>query len=92
MTTVPTDSGFVIFDCDIGNDDAWALIMLIKGESLMQKLFKNSLIDNSRTYRILGVTCVRGNTDVDNGVKNALRVLDSVDRLDVSRNSKKEEE
>lgn len=80
-----TNGGYVVYDCDIGNDDAWGLLMLIKGEELFNKL---SFVGEEQTirepYKILGVTCVQGNTDVDNGVKNALRVLDSVDRLDVS--------
>ena len=81
--------GFVIYDCDIGTDDAWGLLMLIKGERLFQSLAATMTDDNSNrslpnSYKILGITCVQGNTDVDNCAKNALRVLDTVDRLDVS--------
>ncbi|XP_037937927.1 inosine-uridine preferring nucleoside hydrolase-like [Teleopsis dalmanni] len=70
---------YVVFDCDIGTDDAWALIMLVKGESLSEKVLSNG----PGKYKILGVTCVHGNTDVDNGTNNALRVLDSLDRNDI---------
>lgn len=80
--------GFVIYDCDIGTDDAWGLLMLIKGEKLFQTLASKSVENHKsllpNSYKILGITCVQGNTDVDNCAKNALRVLDSVDRLDVS--------
>ena len=82
--------GFVIYDCDIGTDDAWGLLMLIKGERLLQTMADKMTDDNSskslpNSYQILGITCVQGNTDVDNCARNALRVLDSVDRLDVSK-------
>lgn len=66
-----TDDNYVVFDCDIGTDDAWALIMLIKAENELKK------------FKTLGVTCVFGNTDVDNVAKNAIRVLDSLDRTDI---------
>ncbi|KNC20808.1 hypothetical protein FF38_11268 [Lucilia cuprina] len=80
--------GFVIYDCDIGIDDAWGLLMLIKGEQLFRKLSQNVKIDVERerlpdVYKILAITCVQGNTDVDSCAQNALRVLDSVDRLDI---------
>lgn len=80
--------GYVVYDCDIGNDDAWGLLMLIKGEKLFRKLALTRDHDEKMTsrepYKILGITCVQGNTSVDNCAKNALRVLESVDRLDVS--------
>lgn len=48
----------VIFDCDIGCDDAVALIALLLNENI----------------DVLGITCVRGNIPVDDVVKNALKV------------------
>lgn len=84
-----TAGGYVVYDCDIGNDDAWGLLMLIKGERLFHKLSLTGQqfegISSRRPYKILGITCVQGNTTVDNCAKNALRVLESVDRLDVSK-------
>jgi purine nucleosidase len=61
----------VIVDTDPGTDDALALYMLLAAE-------KKNLI------KLLAVTCVSGNTDVHNGTRNALRVLQSINRLDVS--------
>jgi inosine-uridine nucleoside N-ribohydrolase len=61
----------VIVDTDPGTDDALALYMLLAAE-------KKNLI------KILAVTCVGGNADVHNGTRNALRVLQSINRLDVS--------
>lgn len=89
--------GYVIYDCDIGIDDAWGLLMLIKSEQFFNKLTLCGAgaggggCDKEETpkkipaeaFKILGITCVQGNTDVDNCARNALRVLDSVDRLDI---------
>lgn len=65
---------YIIFDTDMGPDDAWALIMLLKASTL-------------RDYKIIGITCVNGNTDIDNCAINTLRVLEVVNRTDVSENS-----
>lgn len=61
----------IIFDTDMGPDDAWALIMLLKAEKF-------------RDYRVRGITCVHGNTDTENAAKNTLRVLEMINRTDVS--------
>lgn len=63
-------SNLVIYDTDMGTDDAWALFMLLKAE---QKY----------NLKIMGVTLVQGNTSLENVAVNALRVLSSADRLDV---------
>ncbi|XP_016987867.1 pyrimidine-specific ribonucleoside hydrolase RihA [Drosophila rhopaloa] len=65
----------VVFDCDIGSDDAWALAMLLRGEEL-------SLPEGKR-YKLVAITCVQGNTDVENGAQNALRILKLLERRDV---------
>lgn len=64
----------IIADVDVGIDDAWALFMLLKAETAAHPL----------EHRLLGVTCVKGNVDVDQVVTNVLRVLQVADRPDVS--------
>lgn len=65
-----SNSELVIFDTDMGTDDAWALYMLLKAEI-------------KYNVKVCGVTIVHGNTSLENAAENALRVLSSVDRLDV---------
>lgn len=60
----------VVIDCDPGNDDAWAIISLLKAE----KRFG---------IQLKAITVVSGNTNVDNGSLNALLTLETFDRLDV---------
>lgn len=62
---------YVIFDTDMGADDAWALQMILKAEKLYQNV------------KILAITTVNGNTTPDNAVKNTYRILDGVSRTDV---------
>lgn len=62
----------VIYDTDMGTDDAWALFMLLKAEK-------------KYNIKVLGVTVVQGNTSLDNATENTLRVLKAADRLDVSQ-------
>ena len=57
----------VIFDCDIGTDDAVALTSLI-------------LADN---VDVIGVTCVHGNQPVEYTTDNALRLLHFLGRDDI---------
>lgn len=61
----------VIVDCDAGTDDAVALIILIAAHK-------------AKELEIIGVTCVGGNTYVDNVVCNVVRTLEVCDTLDVS--------
>lgn len=61
----------VIFDCDPGADDCWALFMLIRGEEKFN-------------IKIIGITCTYGNTSLDNGAKNVMRILEIMKRTDVS--------
>lgn len=61
----------VIIDVDAGSDDAIALLMLIAAHK-------------RGDVELMGITCVAGNTNVDNVAINVLRVLGAVKALDVS--------
>ncbi|XP_046403864.1 uncharacterized protein C1683.06c-like [Ischnura elegans] len=60
----------VMVDVDAGSDDAHALLMLLAA-------------DKREEIKLMGVTCVNGNTSLKNVCINVLRILRSVDRLDV---------
>lgn len=60
----------VILDVDVGTDDAWAILMALNNES-------------KANFKVRAITCVFGNAAVDYIGKNVLRVLDTVNRLDV---------
>ena len=59
----------MIIDCDPGVDDAVAIMMALSQPSV----------------NLLGLTCVGGNTPIDNVLRNALRVLRLCERTDVRR-------
>lgn len=61
----------VIIDVDTGVDDAWALAMIIKAE-------------RTHGVRVLAITTVNGNTDLENATRNTVRVLETLHRTDVS--------
>lgn len=54
-------------DVDCGVDDAQAIMLVLAAPNA----------------ELLGVTCVHGNTDVEQVCKNTLRVLEACKRLDV---------
>lgn len=60
----------VIVDCDTGNDDAWAIISLLRAEQNLN-------------YKVIAITCVDGNTTVDHSALNNLLILQTLDRLDI---------
>lgn len=60
----------VILDVDVGTDDAWAILLALNNESKCN-------------FKVRAITCVFGNSTVDYIGKNVLRVLDTVNRLDV---------
>lgn len=60
----------VIVDCDSGNDDAWAIISLLRAE-------------HKSNYKIIALTCVNGNTTVNHSALNNLLILETLNRLDL---------
>lgn len=67
-----TETKYVIFDTDMGSDDAWALQMFLKAEKHL------------KTIKVVAITAVNGNTTTENVIKNTYRILDGLDRTDVS--------
>lgn len=59
----------LIIDVDTGVDDAWALFVLLSSRR--------------KDLEILGITCVQGNTTVDNICRNTLHVLETAGRSEV---------
>ncbi|KAG8442470.1 hypothetical protein GDO86_011312 [Hymenochirus boettgeri] len=57
----------LLIDVDCGTDDAQAIMMAIAAPNV----------------QILGITCVEGNTSLDNVCKNVLRVLKLCNRIDI---------
>jgi inosine-uridine nucleoside N-ribohydrolase len=60
----------VIIDVDVGTDDAWACLMLLRYEK-------------KHNIKVHAITCVHGNTTVTNVAKNLIRVLKTINRLDI---------
>lgn len=60
----------VIVDCDTGNDDAWAIISLLRAE-------------HKSNYKVLAITCVHGNTAIEHSALNNLLILETLNRLDI---------
>lgn len=76
----PKSPRYVIVDVDVGCDDAWALFVLLKAMDF-------DLVN------ILAITCVNGNTTVDNVARNVIRVLETVGKerqVPVYKGSRKE--
>lgn len=57
----------LLVDVDCGVDDAQAIMLALAAPNV----------------KLLGITCVHGNTTVENVCKNALRVLQVCNRLEV---------
>lgn len=63
---------YIILDTDMGVDDAWALFLILR------------LILNLSNVKLLGITCVHGNTSMEDVIRNTYRALNALNRTDVS--------
>lgn len=70
-STVRGMSKYIVYDCDMGLDDAWGLLMLMRS-NMRPKI------------EVLAVTCNFGNTSVDYVASNVIRMLEALDSLHVS--------
>jgi inosine-uridine nucleoside N-ribohydrolase len=61
----------IIVDCDAGIDDALALFILLAGH-------------REKIINVKAITCVNGNTTVNNVIKNVFRTLHVCECTDVS--------
>ncbi|KAM9308279.1 pyrimidine-specific ribonucleoside hydrolase RihA-like [Gastrophryne carolinensis] len=64
---VTSQKKLLLIDVDCGTDDAQAIMMALAAPDI----------------QILGITCVGGNTSLDNVCRNVLRVLKLCERLDI---------
>ncbi|KAL5275597.1 hypothetical protein ACFFRR_001451 [Megaselia abdita] len=63
-------SKYVVYDCDMGLDDAWGLLLLLRS-NICPKV------------EVLAVTCNFGNTSVDFVASNVFRMLKAMDSLHI---------
>lgn len=64
----------IVIDTDSGIDDAWAILMVLAAAKE----------NNEHCIHLSGITCVHGNTDVNQSCVNVLRTLSASNHLDVS--------
>ncbi|KAG8228830.1 hypothetical protein J437_LFUL008326 [Ladona fulva] len=62
----------VIIDVDPGADDGMAILLMT-----------SKLAKRERGINVIAITCVSGNTGIDNAVANTLKVLKTAGRLDI---------
>lgn len=62
---------YIIFDEDMGTDDAWALFLLMKAQE-------------THNIKLLAITCVAGNTSLEYVAINTIRFLELMKRTEVS--------
>lgn len=63
----------VVVDTDSGIDDAWAILMILAAAK-----------QHGHGIHLSGITCVHGNTDVNQSCINVLRTLAASSHLNVS--------
>lgn len=64
----------VVVDTDSGIDDAWAILMVLAAAKECE----------GHSIHLSGITCVHGNTDVNQSCINVLRTLAASNHLNVS--------
>ncbi|KAJ9596379.1 hypothetical protein L9F63_012587 [Diploptera punctata] len=67
------ETGKLIIDTDAGVDDAVAIFLALGYEAKQR----------NTNLQVIAITCVFGNTNVDNVVANVLKVLKTANRLDI---------
>lgn len=67
----------LIIDTDGGVDDALAIYALLQAENY-------KFVPGIEDHEVIGITCVSGNTHVDNVITNVLKILTLANRTDVS--------
>lgn len=60
----------VIMDVDVGTDDAWAIFLMLDAE-------RRGLV------KLKAITCIHGNSTIDNIGRNVIRLLEAVNRTDI---------
>ncbi|XP_058797585.1 uncharacterized protein LOC131667862 [Phymastichus coffea] len=65
----------VIIDTDAGSDDAIAILLLLRAESLREMYLPH--------YELIGITCTYGNTEEENVEINVLKTLTIANRTDI---------
>ncbi|KAG8228827.1 hypothetical protein J437_LFUL008323 [Ladona fulva] len=65
-------NGKVIMDVDPGADDGMAILLMT-----------SKLAKREKGINVIAITCVSGNTGIDNAVANTLKVLKTAGRLDI---------
>lgn len=78
------DATLLVIDTDAGADDAVAILELLRAEEIhLGRARSGAWSGARRETKVIGITCVMGNTGVDNVTRNVLATLENARRLDV---------